>query len=211
MTNEKTLPTGFKAVGVIRRSNNFTLPPINWTLWGSMYDVELWQAAALSLNINPDTIKDPTKFNHGNFKDRLRLLENWLPKKNRLMLCELAGKWSKISEWDIPLELAALARFYSEPTITEAAAPATPAAKVKGGAGTPPCDDWTEKARTIADECFDHDTKMKCRDSLKGYCGRVMGIMQECDIKGPRGIIDNQNTIMREALQGKKWWANKSK
>lgn len=129
MTNEKTLPTGFKVVGVIRRSNNFTLPPINWTLWGSMYDVELWQAAALSLNINPDTIKDPTKFNHGNFKDRLRLLENWLPKKNRLMLCELAGKWSKIFKWQIPPELAAKARLYDELTTTEAAAPAAPAAK----------------------------------------------------------------------------------
>lgn len=152
MTNEKTLPTGFKAVGVIRRSNNFTLPPINWTLWGSMYDVELWQAAALSLNINPDTIKDPTKFNHGNFKDRLRLLENWLPKNNRLMLCEFAGKWSKIFEWDIPPEIAALAKYYSELTKTETAAPAASAAKVEAVPDTSPSIDDVEEQAPAADE-----------------------------------------------------------
>lgn len=88
---------------------------------------------------------------------------------------------------------------------------------------TPSSSDWKAQAREIADECFDHDTNAKptVRDSLArknsvgqitgGYCFRVMGIMQERDIKGPRGIITNPATIMREALQGKKWWANKSK
>ena len=70
---------------------------------------------------------------------------------------------------------------------------------------------WTDIARTIADECFDFDTRNECRDSLKGYSSRVMGKMQERDIKGPRGIIDNANYVMREALQGRKWWANKNK
>lgn len=76
---------------------------------------------------------------------------------------------------------------------------------------TPSSSDWKAQAREIADECFDHDTEMNCRDSLKNYANRVMGLMRERGIKGPRGIIDNPNTIMREALQGKKWWANKSK
>ena len=76
------------------------------------------------------------------------------------------------------------------------------------------------KARAIADELFGHDTKGKCRDSLLkkkngrivgGYSFRVMELMQERGIKGVRGIIDNPATIMREALQGDKWWANKSK
>lgn len=81
--------------------------------------------------------------------------------------------------------------------------------------------DWQEQARFIADECFDRDTIMGCRDSLGsknpqqkivgGYAYRVMEIMQQRGIKGPRGIIDNPGTIMREALQGKKWWANKLK
>jgi len=71
--------------------------------------------------------------------------------------------------------------------------------------------DWKEKARAIADELFDIDTKNNCRDSLKGYSSRVMDKMQERNIHGPRGRIDNHGTISREALQGKKWWANKSK
>lgn len=135
MVNKKTLPEGFTPYGVVTRQYEST-PPINWTLWGSMYDVELWQAAALSLNINPDTINNPAKFNHDNYKNRLRLLENWLRNTNRVMLCELAGKWSKVCKWDIPPELAALAKYYSELTKTETAAPATPAAKMKAGAGT---------------------------------------------------------------------------
>ncbi len=66
--------------------------------------------------------------------------------------------------------------------------------------------DWKEQARAIADECFDADTKAGCRDSLNSYSKRVMEKMQERGIKGPRGIIDNANTIKREALQGGKWW-----
>lgn len=89
---------------------------------------------------------------------------------------------------------------------------ATPGAKVEAATDTTtPGDDWTEKARSIADECFDKDTSLNCRNSLKGYSKRVMELMQERGIKGSRGIIDNANYVMRAALQGKKWWANKSK
>ena len=66
--------------------------------------------------------------------------------------------------------------------------------------------DWREQARQIADELFDHDTKLKCRDSLIGYANRVMEAMQERGIHGPRGRIVNPNTVKREALQGDKWW-----
>ena len=71
--------------------------------------------------------------------------------------------------------------------------------------------DWRNSARAIADECFDNDTANKCRDSLAGYCRRVMDEMQARNIHGPRGLIDNPGTIQREALQGKKWWAGKTK
>ena len=73
------------------------------------------------------------------------------------------------------------------------------------------CGDWKAKARAIADECFDSDTKNNCRDSLNGYSKRVMKKMQERGIKGPRGNIDNFRTVMRDALQGDKWWVNKIK
>jgi hypothetical protein len=74
-----------------------------------------------------------------------------------------------------------------------------------------PLSDWREKARVIADTCFDSDTKNNCRDSLLGYSKRVMNEMQEQRIHGPRGLIDNPRTIQREALQAGQWWASKSK
>ena len=71
--------------------------------------------------------------------------------------------------------------------------------------------DWRTHARTIADELFDHDTKLSTRDTLYNYSSRVMDEMQKREIHGSRGRIDNPRTIMREALQGNKWWQNKSK
>ncbi len=72
-------------------------------------------------------------------------------------------------------------------------------------------DDWRVYARIIADECFDRDTRNNSRDSLAGYSRRVMDLMQKREIHGPRGRIDNANTIQREALQGSLWWAPKKK
>ena len=66
--------------------------------------------------------------------------------------------------------------------------------------------DWKSQARVIADECFDADTRLNCRNSLEGYSKRVMEEMQKRGVSGPRGIIDNPKTVMRDALQGNKWW-----
>ena len=71
--------------------------------------------------------------------------------------------------------------------------------------------DWRDRARTIADELFDHDTQCGTRDTLMNYANRVMKKMQERQIHGPRGRIDNPKTIQREALQGHQWWATKPK
>jgi hypothetical protein len=70
---------------------------------------------------------------------------------------------------------------------------------------------WQEEARRIADELFEKDTSLNCRDSLKGYCSRTMDAMQKQKIHGPRGLITNPDTIQREALQSANWWALKSK
>jgi hypothetical protein len=97
-----------------------------------------------------------------------------------------------------------------------------PAAKMKTVHGISPSDgDWKAQARAIADECFDADTNGNTRDRLirknpkgeptGGYAYRVMEEMQKRKINGPRGLIKNAATISRDALQGKKWWANKPK
>lgn len=78
-------------------------------------------------------------------------------------------------------------------------------------AGQHEADDWRILARGIADECFDHDTRNNCRDSLAGYSKRVMEIMQERKMHAPRGRICNPNTIKREALQADQWWKKKAR
>lgn len=80
-----------------------------------------------------------------------------------------------------------------------------------GDASAEASDNWKERARAIADELFDHDTKQETRDSLDNYAKRVMEKMQERGIHGPRGRFDNHNTIKREALQGSRWWGKKPK
>ena len=143
-----TLPAGFRPVGITAHRSQPYPPPPDWKLWGSMYDVELWQAAALSLNINPDTIKDPDRFNFDEYKDRLRLLKNWLAPQKRIMLCELAGRWSKVLKWQIPPELEVMASLYDELTNKEADAPA---AKVEAGTDTTPAPDTNGEVHTGLD------------------------------------------------------------
>lgn len=70
---------------------------------------------------------------------------------------------------------------------------------------------WQDAARAIANECYENDTKNKCRDGVGGYARRVMQEMKTREIKGPRGFISNPLTIQREALGGEKWWAGKKK
>ena len=70
---------------------------------------------------------------------------------------------------------------------------------------------WKDEARRLADEFFDKDTKMNCRRTLKGYAELVLDEMQELEIHGPGGRIDNVHTIIRDALSGSNWWGTKSK
>ncbi|PQV52928.1 hypothetical protein [Paraburkholderia sp. BL21I4N1] len=142
-----------------------------------------------------------------------KLLPDWLTNLH-LVKGELR-EWAKIHAPEI-----AKSRLFAEPNATN---PHTPPTDVAAEAALMPAwqmgeaatddigDVWQTMARRIADECFDRDTANDCRDSLKGYAARVMEEMQKRRIHGPRGRIDNANTIQREALQGDKWWAQKSK
>ncbi len=205
----------------------------SWNFWKNMPEVETWQACALALNFDPDSLErspqewmvagadvfqsesfpsDEVMRQHENL---LRVLEAnrfnaqlFTPAhnfKDPVRLPEFAAWCAPVvrdlTGGDIPEELAALAKAAPQAAAKAEAAPVTSASD----------EDWRAQARVIADECFDRDTANKCRDSLKGYSERVMGEMQERGIKGPRGILDNENTVKREALQGKQWWANKPK
>lgn len=65
--------------------------------------------------------------------------------------------------------------------------------------------DWKVEARAIADEYYEKDMKAGVQDSLKGCSERVAREMRNRNINGPKGFV-SANTVMREALQGEKWW-----
>jgi hypothetical protein len=65
-------------------------------------------------------------------------------------------------------------------------------------------DDWRDRARVIADELDDRDTQAGAYDSVSSLADRVAYRMRELEIHGPRGPLSGP-TILREALQGKKW------
>jgi hypothetical protein len=221
----------------------------DWKEWKHTPMLQVWQACALSLDIDPHSMKSspdswmadskiyasesfPSEDAKAQFESRQRmLLANLIPKRggsfsyfefdfedphmSKIPLSEFAA-WCVECEFDIPPELAALAKDKPQAALA--------AAKVEAETGTSQSgDDWRDKARAIADECFDHDTNSKptVRDSLAtknsaghitgGYCFRVMVLMQKRGIKGARGTINNPGTIMREALQSNKWWALKKK
>ncbi|MBC8740608.1 hypothetical protein F6X40_28670 [Paraburkholderia sp. UCT31] len=71
--------------------------------------------------------------------------------------------------------------------------------------------DWRDAARAIADELYARDKDNGVRGTLDGYSKRVLEVMQQRGIPGPKGRYDNPGTVKREALQGDKWWAKKQK
>lgn len=207
-----------------------------WEKWRLMEQVELWQAIALSLNIEPSKVKyrnnswmgSGLPFDEGDtFIDRLEVLRqhstnrSYFPtpctlNMNKWYFCcnrlNEFSAWCKHVNYDIPDELTKLALNVHAPAIeimannTIKMTPAVNVAvKIQGSS------DWKEKARTLADEFFDKDTRMKCRRTLEGYAELVMESLQELEIHSSRGRIDNVNTVIREALSGKNWWAKKVK
>jgi hypothetical protein len=94
------------------------IEPPDWDLWLNFSYVELWQAVALSLDIDPDSpLLITVKFN--GYKDlkppneycqRLRTVMSHFPEGSVNDSCELASfiAWLKTSEWNMPSQLDAL-------------------------------------------------------------------------------------------------------
>lgn len=79
----------------------------NWVLWKQMREVNVVQAVALTLNVEPRLIS-ASRRNASDFADRLFLFENWFGTHHKISLLELA-KWAQSREWNIPAELGELA------------------------------------------------------------------------------------------------------
>ena len=198
-------------------------PAIDWHHWTVQKEVRLWEAVFLSLGLNPEIRDHYSRFieyaspeTSRSINKRLTTLKQYLTDRTHFSPCtlnigdsnlhgvhlpEFAAWCARVGYRDLPNELAAIA---NAPALVSAQPQPS---RETATAGT----DWKAKAREIADELYDRDTTLNCRNSLNGYASKVMDEMQRRGIKGPRGIIDNVNTVQREALQGALWWAKKAK
>jgi len=214
---------GSGRTGTINTGRVTSLAAIDWQHWRIMKTVAAWEAVLLSFGTNPETAEiDWRDFNNYPNENqikiikRLRQLEGYLSdttffshvsfgtnqRVHEFSLPEFAAWGLHVGFDDMPPELVAMAQKRNTPTVIAVNAS-------DGIASNFSTDGWKSAARKIADECFDHDTEQRCRDNLFGYAKRVMEKMQERQINGPRGLIDNAKTIQREALQGDLWWAQK--
>lgn len=137
MNKTKTLPpiklpdgTIFRPIGVTTRHVMVTPKP-DWDFWRHMPEIKLWQAIALSMNIDPDLLKYsrdrwnglPSRDDENKFDKHLRLLRANKSTKNGFTPGTLSmdnpdnhgvrpsefSAWAQSIGWDIPPELAALA------------------------------------------------------------------------------------------------------
>ena len=224
---------GSSGVSLLRKHRDCPSP--DWTEWLHIPVVGFADACALSLNTDPHSVRwesldrsfSLTSDNdqpQAEFRKRIRILTANIFEHGFSHCATGDVRLAEFAWWahsivrlpNLPPELIALA---DPPPSRRAAAPAERASD-GGGNATPPHEvvgDWRAEARIIADELFNLDTKNGVRDALVtnngsgGYAYRVMVKMQERNIHGPRGRIDNSNTISREALQGDMWWRRKHK
>lgn len=206
----------------------------NWKVWKQRNDVMLWKAVSLSKNIEPSKLqiikKNQTK-RYEHYQTRLETAISWLENDlpiqrnhpaNGFFIENSVVRLAEFVQCALSKEMRItprlLAIFSKEDT------PSRSAHKVAVDSQNTDIikKDWTELARECADECFDHDTnatppvrdslaQKKGKDIVGGYSFRAMELMQQRGVKGPRGTINNAATIMRDALQGDKWWAKKQK
>ena len=221
--------------GVSRLRKLRDCPSPDWTEWAHIPSVALEEACALSMCIDPHTLKyesmdhafEPDTSDEQvkrEFAKRVRMLKkniyepgfSYVP-TGEVRLSEFVRWAQSIVKWpNLPPELSALAH---PPASIRAAAPAERDSDASGDAALAHkvVGDWRAEARAIADELFVYDTDQNTRDCLLrnngrgGYAFRVMDVMQQRGIHGPRGRIDNPKTIARDALQGDNWWRGKGK
>jgi hypothetical protein len=197
----------------------------DWDLWRHMPSVALWQFCALSLDFDPDSLEvrpggwmspggrlsfEPCSFPSdelaATFDKRYRVLDGQEYRTTGRDYDEVdlavCAAWALSIGWDIPAELRALA------ACGEARQPAASAAlgaqEQTEPSGKSEPRDWQEVARAIADELDKKDAIAGAHDSVTNIADRVAAELRDRKTRGPRGPLSGA-TILREALQGRKW------
>jgi len=174
---------------------------LDWSFWPPSRPVAPWQAVALSLNLDPNSLKHspdgwmagpgappfflsesfPDAETETAFKKRSDLLASYRPSLWELLPLQDFATWAvSVNLAPIPPELVAMT---SEKTASggrfpEPAPSAPEQAKSEGQVGN--AGTWQEQACQIADECYDHDAaqgKLGTLDVLakKDRKGEVVG------------------------------------
>lgn len=205
-----------------------------WNKWRLMPEVKMWEAIALSLNVEPDKIKTSSTawmgaehpFDEGEeFNDRLAVLRANSGRANFPTPCTLnMGEWYScgvrlnefsswalsVTEWGLPPELVAMAKTSEKQTGAPAETNTRPAAKGEAVPGTSPSGDgWIVKAREFAKEYLDRHKVQYLFPSQPDVCGYVEGKLRENNIYGSHGKPPSASYIARNAIQGEWWKINK--
>jgi hypothetical protein len=182
----------------------------NWGIWCAIPTVQLRDAVALSLDLEPDSVNlDNAEFANrlkiavANVRDR-RILKLNLQSPEKLThpaytpvwLPHFAA-WAKLKPgWDVPPILAQIAQ--SELSSADKVNPGPSerlAAKAKN---------WQDAVRKLADEVDKADQKAGSRMSKRAIAARVAIEAIKRGIIGPSGPL-TASTILRAALQGNQW------
>lgn len=225
--------SGFKVYGVTTRIAPPAKTP-DWDLWLHMPEVRLWQAVALSMNMDPDSLKNHPQawmagagaepiFKENSFssqaqKDmfgkRLRLLVANKTVKNGFSPGTLSMdnphnhgvRLSEFAAWAPTVRWNDIPPELAALAKKPTAAAETKPAPAKAGAGDTATDgdSWQTKCRAIADELHAKDLAAGAWSSVSDIANRVAPIAITQKIRGPQGQLTAGN-ILREALQGDRW------
>ena len=187
------------------------IPP-SWDEWAMMDAVTVYEAAALSLDLEPrrhgpnDRYSFPNDQTVDKFWMRCRIIEegDWhaLGRSEYRVSLPAFAAWAVAKGMEIPAELRALAACGE--ARQPAASTALGAHEQTESSGKSESRGWQEVARTIADELHKADANSRAHDSLRNIAERVAVELRTRRINGPRGPLSG-NTVLREALQGGKW------
>ena len=200
----------------------------DWAVWLHIPKVTTWQACALSLDVEPNSItpKRKSPFGHSElvfaslgfpnkecwdeFQKRHFVLSNNVNETIQSLgvhpdvdthIFRLADfvSWARtVVKWELPSELTQM----STPSAHSGNVQANDAGQITVKAVTKA--NWHAHARAIADELHLIDARTGAHCSLNEMGDRVAEKMRKRGIEGPNGPVSGA-TVKRQALQGGRW------
>ena len=217
-------------VGRYTAPNAPPVPPPNWDKWGHMRDVELWEAVALSVNLEPEKLPvylgafecfgdDPFRICPQTFLDRLQVANSncgislgFRPvhklKARCLVDLPAFGAWAvKLNIPNIPPALAAMAATATTvPVVMPAQTAATPALVVAEVAEDEPATpNWKMQIQTEATALCLRLRKSGANPTTNSIVDSMSKWCVDNGIMTDGGIHPSANYLRTHVLGGKYW------